>query len=100
MTRNFYYRTQAEIVAGAANFSALISANPINYGLTAAQATSFELLNSTLQSAWTEATTPETKTPVAVAAKNIAIRNMRAMAVPFAKLIVGTPTVDDAQLVA
>jgi hypothetical protein len=100
MPRNFYYGKDAEIVAGSANFSTLISADPATYGLTAAQATAFAALNDALQDAYTLAINPSTRTPVSVEASRIAIQNMRVSAINLAKIAYSTPTVTDAQLVA
>jgi hypothetical protein len=94
-TRNFYHGKDAEIVAGSANFHSLISAAPTTYGLVAAQATSFGALNTTLQSAYTAAVTPETRTPVAIEAKNLAIINMRRSAINLSKIVYSTLTVND-----
>jgi hypothetical protein len=100
MARNFYLRKQSEIVSGSANFAAMITADAVALGLVPAQATAFGLLNTALQSAWTTSSTPETRTSVAVEATRIAIKNMRAGAMPIAKQIVGNPAVTDAQLLA
>jgi hypothetical protein len=55
-------------------------------------------LNTALQSAYTAAITPDTRTPVTIGAKRIAIRNMRANAILLAKIIYATATVNDSQL--
>jgi hypothetical protein len=99
-TRNFYYRNQADAVSGSANFASEIAADFAALGLTSAQSTAFGVVNSALQTAWTAAITPETRTPVSIEQKTIALRNMRAAAIPLAKQIVGNPAVTDAQLIA
>ena len=99
MARNFYLGKHADIVAGSANFSTLITASPTSYGLTAGQATSFGTLNTALQSAFSAAVNPPTRTPVTVEALTLAIKNMRASAVLLAKIVYATPTVNDSQLV-
>jgi hypothetical protein len=98
--RNFYHGKGATIVAGAANFAAMILADAASLGLEPEQATAFGVLNTALQSAWTTANTPETRTSVAIEARNLAIKQMRAGAIPLAKQIVGNPAVTDAQLMA
>lgn len=98
--RNFYHGKDADIVAGAANFASLISAGFASYGLSSAQSTAFGLLNTALQSAYTTATTPSTRSPVAIEAKNLAILNMRRLAVNLARIVSATATVTDAQLVS
>jgi hypothetical protein len=100
MGQNFYHGKDADIVAGSANFAALISAGPTTYGLVAAQSTAFGLLNTALQDAYTTAITPETRTPVAIAAKNIALKNVRESAKHLANQIAGTASVTNAQLVS
>jgi hypothetical protein len=98
--RNFYHGKGATIVAGSANFAAMLTAEAVSLGIQPAQATAFGVLNTALQSAWTTATTPETRTRVAIEAKNLAIKQMRAGAIPLAKEIVGNPAVTDSQLIA
>jgi hypothetical protein len=100
VTKNFYHGKDADIVAGAANFATLISGSASTYGLTSAQATSFGTLNTALQSAYTTAITPETRTPVAIEAKNLALINMRRNAILLARIIYSTLTVTNAQLVS
>jgi len=100
MARNFYFGKDADIVAGSANFSTLITANPTTFGLVAAQATAFAALNTTLQSAYAAAINPSTRTPVTVAAKDQAIANMRGNATMLAKIISSTASVTNAQLVS
>lgn len=100
MAQNFYHGRDADVVAGAANFAALINSSPSSYGLTSAQAAAFGLLDAALQDAYSAAITPSTRTPVAVEAKNVAIRNMRVSAVNLSKIAYATPTVSDAQLIS
>ena len=100
MQRNFYHGRDATVVSGSANFAAILTADAAALGLLPAQATAFGLLNTALQSAYTAAVTPETRTPVAIEQKNLAVKQMRAAAIPLARQIVGNPAVTDAQLVA
>jgi hypothetical protein len=100
MPRNFYYGKDADIVAGSANFASLIATGFASYGLTSAQSTAFGTLNTALQSAYSAAVNPSTRTPVAIEAKNLALRNMRANAILLAKIVYATATVTDTQLVA
>jgi hypothetical protein len=99
MTRNFYFGRNADIVAGSANFASLIAAGFASYGLTNAQSTAFGTLNTSLQSSYTAAVGPTTRTPAAVEGLKTAIRNMRANAILLAKIIYATETVTDEQLV-
>jgi hypothetical protein len=100
MGKNFYFGKDADIVAGSANFAALITASPTTYGLTAGQATAFGTLNTALQSAWTASVNPSTRTPVSIDAKTLAIENMRGNAKLLAKIVYATLTVNDSQLTA
>jgi hypothetical protein len=97
--RNFYFKKGADIVAGSANFAAKIATNFATYGISNAQATFFGTLNTTLQDKWTLATTPDTRTPVAIEQKNLAIKAMRTEAIMLAAICNRTPTVTDAMLV-
>lgn len=98
MSRNFYYGPGADVVSGSANFAALIATGYASYGLTTAQATAFGTLNTALQTAYSAAIEPTTRTRVTIATKNQAIRNMRASAILLSKIIYATSTVTDAQL--
>jgi hypothetical protein len=71
-----------------------------SYGLTTGQATAFATLNTALQSAYTAAVNPSTRTPVSIEAKNVALRNMRTSAINLAKIVYSTSSVNDSQLVA
>jgi hypothetical protein len=100
MSHNFYVGPGASVVAGSANFAALIATGFASYGLTTGQATAFGTLNTALQSAYSAAIEPTTRTRVTIAAKTLALRNMRVNAVLLAKIVYATPTVTDGQLVA
>lgn len=99
MPHNFYRGKDADVVTGSANFASLISSGAVSYGLTTAQATAFGTLNTALQSAYSAAIEPSTRTPVTVAAKRAALSGMRASAILLSKIIYATATVTDAQLV-
>ena len=78
----------------------LISTGFASYGLTNSQATAFGSLNTALQSAYSDAVNPSTRTPVSIEAKTLALNAMRANAILLAKIIYATATVNDSQLVA
>lgn len=99
-TRNFYYGREAGIVSGSANFAALIGADAESYGLTENQSSQYVLLDAALQEAYLASVTPETRTPVAVARKDICRRDVQIRAALLAKIIYATATVSDAQLTA
>ena len=99
MAKNFYFRTDREIVSGSANFSRLINANYEAYSLTLEQAEEYAQLDAALQSAYADSARPASRTTVAVAAKNVAKRNVQERAMLLGKIIAGAAeTVDDAQL--
>lgn len=100
MAGNFYWRNEAEAVAGAANFASMMSASPQSFGATVAQAAAFAQLNATLQGAYAVAIEPATRTSVSVSVKSEALRAMRAGAVLLARVAAATPTVSDAQLMS
>jgi len=66
------------------NFSALITANPGDYGLIAGDAVAIAAATDPYRAALTVATEPTTRTPVAVAAKDAARATMEAVARPYA----------------
>lgn len=100
MDRNFYYRKTADAVLGSAGFASKISAAPTTYGLTAAQATAFGVVNTALQSAAAAASDTATRTSLTIEARDIALSNMRASATLLAKIVYATPTVTDVELMA
>ena len=100
MARNFYYGNDAAIVRGSANFAALISASAESFGLTSEQSSAYAALDALLQSAYLASITPDTRTPVAVAQKNLALRNVQKYAVCLARIAYATSTVSDAQLMS
>jgi hypothetical protein len=99
MTSNFYRGVDADVVAGSANFASLLATGFASYGITSVQQAAFAALNAALQSAYSAAVSPSTRTPGSVMAKNTAIRNVRANAILLGKIISATPSVTDSQLV-
>ena len=99
--RNFYNRSRvADVVAGTANFAAGVAGDYAGLGLTEAQSVQMGELNAVLQAAWTASVTPETRTSVAVEARNLALTKARETAIHLAHIIFGTPTVTNPQLVS
>ena len=97
--RNFYYGSDSRIVSGSANFASLISTGYAGYGISHAQAVAYGALDATLQAAYSAAVAPETRTPVAVSAKDLARRDVQIQAALLAKIAYATQTVADSQLV-
>lgn len=100
MPRNFYYRNEPDAVAGSASFAASIAADPKSFGLTPAQAASFGQVNDALQASFALATTPATRTVVAVARKNQDLQAMRTAALNLSRIVYATPAVSDPQLIS
>lgn len=99
MARNFYFGSDRLMAKGSATFSRLINEDPGAYGLSEERAAEYAIVNERLQSAYLRATTPSTRTSVAVAGKNDAVRAMQRAARDLCMIINGTRTVSDAQLV-
>lgn len=99
MPRNFYYGSDARVVAGSANFAAVLVASAGSLGVSPEQAAHYQSLDAILQDAYRAATTPETRTSMAVRAKDDAMRACQRQAAGLATRLAYTPTVSDAQLV-
>ncbi len=100
MEKNWYFRKLEDAVTGSANYSSLISATPTLYGLVSSQSAAFAVLNTALQSAYLAAKEPSTRTPVAIANRNIALKAVQNSAKLLSKIIYATASVNDAQLIA
>src|SRR5437868_14459247 len=100
MDRNFYYGSDASMVSGSARFAAAINADPSAFGLTPDRCAEFVAIDATLQSAYLTAITPGTRTPVAVSAKNLAVKAMQRAAFDLTRIMLATPSVEDAQLIS
>lgn len=82
------------------NFSDLITANPITYGLISGDAVLIAAQNTAYQAAYATATNPSTRTPAAVAAKDAAKSAALAVVRPYAVQISLNPGVTDEDKVA
>ena len=100
MARNFYFGPEATMVAGSALFSSLINADAAAFGLTEELASEYAEIDSALQLAYQAATTPSTRTSVAIVEKNDLIKSMQRRAKSLSDIIRSTPTVTDAQLIS
>src|SRR5438128_12292359 len=98
MARNFYFGADATMASGSASFSALINADAPAFGLTSAQALAYGEIDAALQSAVQAATSPSTRSPVAVANKNALMKSMQRSAKLLSNIIRAKPGVTDAQL--
>lgn len=100
MARNFYYGSDARVVAGSANFAALLGASPESYGIQPGPAAEYVALDAVLQENYRLSITPETKTSVVVRAKDDVMRAIQRRASTLAAIVTRTPMVSDAQLVS
>ncbi|HQY89827.1 MAG TPA: hypothetical protein PK402_14330, partial [Tepidisphaeraceae bacterium] len=95
--RNFYDGTDAQLASGTQLFAAEISSGFASYGLTSAQATSYDTLSGNFVGAYDIATNPVTRTKSAIAAKNAAKTALKIKARDLVAIINATPTVTDEQ---
>lgn len=102
MPANPYYfpSRDADIGPWLANFDDLITANPTDYGLTAPDAVIINAQRMAWDAAYALAVNPATRTPVTVAAKDVAKATMRSIVLPYATAISANPAVLDADKVA
>jgi hypothetical protein len=100
MARNFYFGADATMVAGSASFSALINADAEAFGLTEEQAEAFSQINAELQNAFRAVKEPSTRSPVAVARKNILIKAMQRSAKNLSAIVRAKPGITDPQLIS
>jgi hypothetical protein len=81
---DFIPASDADLANWSANFESAIDTEFATYGLTTGQATAYTALDSAFQTAYTAATDPGTRTPVAIAAKDAAraalVANARVLA--------------------
>jgi hypothetical protein len=97
MARSFFRGTDAELYTGSDNFSTLLTASPLVYGVSVLAAADYATKNTAWRTAYEAAITPETRTKAKVAAKNAQRAIIRAAASALAKIIDGTLTVTDEQ---
>ena len=99
MSKVFFSGTDAELLAGAANFSTLITAAPGPLGLSAGQATFYATLNASYATSYAAATNPGTRTKAAIATKDTARANLVANSRQLANIIYSTVGVTNTQRV-
>lgn len=97
MNRDFIPTKDAELLAWSANFSAMITADPTEYGLTAPQATAYAALHAAFAAALETATEPSTRTRGTVAAKDDARAPLKAMARELARIANAYPPITNQQ---
>src|SRR5438270_1215091 len=97
-TRSFLPAPDALLLAWSANFSTLISAGAVSYGLTVGQATAYAALHASYSTALA-AVDPPIRNKAAVATKNTARTALKANARMLARIVEATPTVTNTQKV-
>jgi hypothetical protein len=93
----FLPTTDSGLLAWAQNFGAKITLAPSDYGLVAAQATAFNALLTSYETALAAVTDPATKSRTAVANKNSCRDNLKTDARNLSRIVQGTATVTDEQ---
>lgn len=99
MKKRYIPGTNALALAWMLNFSTQITATPTAYGLTAGDATAIDGYVDAFAAAQAIAEAPETRTPVAIQARNTARANAETVCRPYAMQIQANPTVTPAQLI-
>lgn len=97
---NYIPARDADFATWLANFSALLTAAPATYGLTAPVAVTVAGVAATFAAAYTAAVDPTTRTAVTVAAKDAARASAEAVVRPYAVTISLDPAVDNADKIA
>ena len=98
--RAFYSGTQAQLADGATQLVTVVTPSPSSFGVPAAQLASFTTLKNSFVSLLNQSSQPTSNTRAVNTAKNTARRALRQAAVLIAKVITGTPSVTDEQLVS
>ena len=97
MAYDYLPTRESALLTWALNFSTKITATPIPFGLTAAQATGFAALYTAYNTAYQTASNRTTRSPVNVELKNVAKQNMLVGARSLANVVQNCPTVTNAQ---
>ncbi len=98
MGSSFYLsRTNAQLYTGSQTFSDLINASATTYGLTTAQALSYQTLNDDFAAKYLLSQAPETRTKGTIQARNDAKILLKQKAAELAKIVDATPTVTNQQ---
>jgi hypothetical protein len=92
-------RTDDGLLAWSLNFKTLITATPITYGLTAAQATAYGTVHTNYATAL-QACDPAVRNKTSTMAKNDARTALKTAAQQTASIVEGTPTVTDSQKIS
>ena len=99
MPNSFFPNTDSALLSWAQHFSSMITATPIPYGITAAEATALASLVTSYQTALV-ACEPTVRNKAATAAKNSARAALKISAKQLASIVEGQASVSDAQKIA
>ena len=91
---------QAQLSAWATNFSTLITASPATYGLMTSDAVTIAAAVAAFNAAYVNVTSPTTRTPAAISAKDTAKTTMLAVVRPYAQNIAKNAGVTSANKIA
>lgn len=97
--RDFIPHREAELVTFTANMAARLSAQPADYGITPALADEYSTAHDNWALQYERAQAPETRSPVAIAAKNTAKKIIIEQTRKIAKIVRATPGMDDQRLI-
>lgn len=97
MGPNYIPTRDADFMVWLDNFSTLLTAAPLTYGLTAADASALAALTATFDTALAAATNGSTRGPSTIAAKDAARAGAEARARQLATLIQANPVITEAQ---
>lgn len=94
---DFLPRRGVDLRTWSINFESRISADPLAYGLTAAQAVEYSAAHSAFMAAWALAAAPGTRTSPMVQSQNAAMQALRREARRLARIVHANRIVSDAQ---
>lgn len=100
MSTSYIPPKDADFAPWLVNFSTMITASPATYGLVAGDAVSIAAQNTAFAAAYALVTSPSTKTPTTVQAKNIAKANALATVRPYAQRIANNAGVSSSNKIA
>ena len=97
MAGEFLPTRDALLLSWSSNFSSLISAGAVSYGLTTSQATAYAALHSAFAAAYATAIEPSTRTRSAISIKDNCRSLLKANARLLARIVQAAPAVTAAQ---
>lgn len=95
MQNSYIPSSKADFALWLANFAALIAGTPAAYGLVVGDGTAISAVNTAYQTAYTAATTPETRTSATIAEENAQRASATATVRPYAVTVSRNPAVSN-----